>query len=75
MIFERLDNSNEKCKPMFGFTHEKILVAWDCQSEVPGSNPYIYFFYSQSLRSTKHELFSAVDFDGVIGGVFFKLFL
>jgi len=31
------------------------------------------FFYS--LLSTKHELFSAVDFDGVIGGVFLILLL
>ena len=69
MISERLDNSNEKCKPMFGFVHKNLV---DFHPKIPGSNPCFLF---QSLRSTKHELLSVVDFDGVIGGVFFILFL
>jgi len=36
MISERLDNSNEKCKPMFGLVHKNPM---DCHPKIPGSNP------------------------------------
>lgn len=63
----RLDISNGKCKPKFGF--EKLVFSGCGLITVRRSRP----FYS--LLSTKHELFSAVDLDGVIGGVFLILLL
>lgn len=73
MISERLDISNEKCKPMFGFLHG-FNCGFSSRNLRVQTPAQILDFSFQSLRSTKHELFSAADFDGVIGGVFFILF-